>query len=1093
MRKTTLTLTLFLLCLLSKSQKNGLINSAELLQESGKLNEAGKHKEALKVLSEISRSDTNYHTALYEKAYTCYVDSSYENCIRFAEDGLIRFPSQAPDWYNILANAYDELGNHEKALSLYDSMLLKFKNNPQGWFNKGITLYKMKNLVDAKKFFQQCILVNPYYSSAHYFLGVIATEEGRLPEAMMSFATYLVLNPDGRYHTNIIKAFTGVAKMTDETIASASKRKASKLDDFDLLQEILVSKISLDKQYKLKSSVEDPIVRQLQVLCEKLEYNKNDKGFWMQYYVPFFSTLLKEEKFDAFSNYIFSGLDIKSIQSWLSKNKSKLGDFKNSADNYFKDIRATQTLNYTNRDTVTAKYFYENYLIGKGATRNKEKELQLVGYWELYYPNGYIKSRGVYSNDQELEGTWEYFYNDGQIKERSHFVNGKLEGKCDHWFDNGILSSTGNYKEGEQDGDWKYYYYNGLPNRSLHFVKGLTNGKAIGYTSTADLLYHANYKNDTLQAETKYYHKNGKPETSTMYVDGKADGPYKKYYLDGSIQEQGEFKNDQRNGKWIQYYENGKVSSESNYVDGVFEGEQKTFFENGKLQNLSTYKNGKVEGKESGYDNDGILFCETIYEKGRLRDIKFFDKTGKVISKSTSRNGSGNLVFYDALGNKTSEGYFTKEGLREGKTTYYYPDLTPSLTSTYKNGMLNGMRTDFHSNGKKSFEGNFTDDVPDGYQQWYYSNGQTSSEGWIINDKKQGEHLTFNNLGNLTSKVNYLNNEENGYTTFYHPNGKLDCEERFEEGWIREFVQYDTAGNILSSFKMPQGNVDFTFKLYNGKPYLFASYRNNKLHGLYKRLYPNDAVETVQYYRWGSMDSVYRSYYPDGKLAAEGNYLHGNKHGVWKFYHPNGNLSETEIFTHGVQNDSLVMFNEDGTIDKKIFYKNDEVNGDYEIFGERNQLAIQLTFKNGKIISYCYEGKDGKLVPEIMLKKGNDMLVSYYKNGNKSAEIACVDGDFEGSRKLFYTNKQLYVDGTKHEGYDNDLRKTFYTDGQLKKEEHYYYGELHGVVKSYYPDGKPLSVENYYLGELNGECKYYDPKGKVQVRVYYFGVMQSIK
>ena len=49
------------------SQKtNPLINSGELLEKGNKLHEEGKYKEAIEAYSQISRSDTNYSSALYD-------------------------------------------------------------------------------------------------------------------------------------------------------------------------------------------------------------------------------------------------------------------------------------------------------------------------------------------------------------------------------------------------------------------------------------------------------------------------------------------------------------------------------------------------------------------------------------------------------------------------------------------------------------------------------------------------------------------------------------------------------------------------------------------------------------------------------------------------------------------------------------------------------------------------------------------------------------------------------------------------------------------------------------------------------------------
>jgi antitoxin component YwqK of YwqJK toxin-antitoxin module/Flp pilus assembly protein TadD len=1084
--------TLAFISYVTYGQKSGLINSSELLDNGIKLYKQGKYKDAVAVYKEISRSDTNYKKALHELAYTYYSDSNFEASKYYAEEGLKRFPEEAVNWYNLLANAYDDLGDHQKALDYYDRIIMENKNNADGYFNKGVTLYRLQKYEEAKTNLQQCIIVNPFYVSAHYFLGNIAMEEGRIPEAMMSYVTNLIMDPGNRYLTKSIQALSGITQMYDDVSKKAVRRKPSKTDDFEMLQEIIVSKIALDKQYKLRASLEDPIVRQLQVLSEKIEYNGTDKGFWMNFYAPFFSMLLTKDQFEPFVYHVFSKLNIKSIINYVSNNEKTLQKFKSFTDDYFIAIRSTQTLDFAKRDDVKAKYHYTNRLLGKGETREMGKDVVLVGPWEFYHINGKIKSKGNYNENQERIGIWEEFYDNSQLKSRTNYVKNNAEGNSQSWFDNGVLSSEGDYRSGELNGEWKYYYYNGLPSKIANYFSGKLNGTMKGYTSNGALSFTLSYKDDNENGEVVYYYNNGQVQTSTMYVNGEANGNFRKYFYGGQLNQEGSYEKNKKISLWKEYYKSGKLYSENTYVEDEMDGEQKQYYENGQLLNRTSYKKGKVEGREEDFDEDGKLFCDAYYEKGRLKDIKFYDKTGKVISSATSRRGDANLTFYDSYGNKTSEGYFTKEGLRSGKTVYYYPDGKLSVAAEYKEGYLNGKRIAYYKNGLLSEEGNYTNDFKDGYHATYHLSGKIDSEGWILEGKKQGEHISYNSLGNSIAKLNYLNDNEDGYVEYFHPSGKLDYEQRFEEGWLKEIIQYDTAGKVLSAIRLPQGNSDFEFKLFNGKSYIKAAYRNNRLHGEYKTFYTDGSVNSLQFYKWGLNDSIYRSYHLNGKIAIEGKYDFGNKNGTWKYYHENGKLQDSENFVDGQQEDKFVMYNEDGSLDKEGYYNNGELEGPYKIYGENNQLAVQLNYKNGKLISYTFEGKDGRLVPEVRLTNATGGVIAYYKNGNKSAEMNFDHNEQNGARKIYFTTGMIYIDGIRSLGYDHGIKKIFYTNGQLEKEEDYLYGSLHGIIKSFHPNGKIKSKETYYEGELHGTCEYYDVNGKVQVRNYYYGTLQSI-
>ena len=85
---------------------------------------------------------------------------------------------------------------------------------------------------------------------------------------------------------------------------------------------------------------------------EKLEYNESDKGFWMQYYVPFFSDVFRENRFEHLVFQMFSGLDVKAITTYVKKNEKEISNFRSFAGSYFDDIKLTRELHSSKRSSV---------------------------------------------------------------------------------------------------------------------------------------------------------------------------------------------------------------------------------------------------------------------------------------------------------------------------------------------------------------------------------------------------------------------------------------------------------------------------------------------------------------------------------------------------------------------------------------------------------------------------------------------------------------------------------------------------------------------------------------------------------------------
>jgi antitoxin component YwqK of YwqJK toxin-antitoxin module len=1079
---------------LSAQDREEPVNSGAILEQCGQLYENGGYDKAIELYNTVSSNDTNYSTILHELAYASYMDSSYEKSISYAKRGLAEFPEKAGDWYNLIGNTLDITGKRKEAVVYYDSLLLVNPNSYLGWYNKGIAYSNMENYEESKKCLEKALLIFPFHASSHYFLGVIAAKEGKLVPAMLSFSTCLLMNPEGKYSGSCVTYLNNIAKVTDDIAEKVSTAKNATDDDFELQQEIILSKAALDKQYKLQTDLEDPITRQLQVLLEKLEYNASDNGFSMQYYVPFYIDLYRNGQFNVFLNYIFSGLDIKSVKSFNQKNDKKVSAFVSNATDYFGTIRRTEKLEYAARTVNNQQYYFSNgSLLGIGKWHNSGKEDVFTGPWVFYYDNGRIKSKGSFDDKGEKTGNWDFYFDNGILKQQCFFINGLLEGRVTTFFSNGNISEENTYLHDKLNGENKTYFYNGIVQTINHYTDDKREGEEKGYTYDGFLNYTATYKNDELEGTVNVYHNNGKTSIIKNYSSGKLNGPYKTFSLNGTLIMEGNYDQDKLSGSWKEYYDSKVLKSEYNYSNGSINGLYKFYHENGKLSETLQYTNGKADGKEEDFDEDGVKYSESIYENGKLRELSFFDKKGQTVSTSTTRKGAGNLIFYDAYGTKDNEAFFTKEGYRDGKSTYYFPSGKIRTEANYKEGSLEGGRTIYFANGQVSEKMNFSDNEENGMLRSFHINGKQKFAGYFKEGHRQGEHISYNLFGTPVVSYYYLNNDQDGYTTYYSANGKKDYEEQYYRGWLKKAVQYDTMGNVMTESAFPGGNGTLIYRHFNGKVYIKASYRNYLMQGKYEAFYFDGSPRMTLFYKNGYKDSAAKTYYYNGKLQNEGRYALGVKAGEWKYYYENGTINYTENYVDGEEQGEQLLYREDGSRDRILTYNNGQLDGPYIVYGDNSEVAIQLNYHNDVLISYTYYGKDGKLVAPIPVKNGTAMVTAYYKNGNKSAEINYENSEVNGIRKFYFANGATYIDGTRIYGYDNGNRKTYYGNSKLAKEENYYYDNLHGIVKSYYANGNIKAEENWYNGELNGTSKYYDETGKLkETRSYYYDLLLNI-
>jgi len=1090
-------LFLILISTLCKAQQpTPLVNSGKVLIDGVALHEKGKYKEAIQLYKTVSRSDTNYARVLHEMSFSYYKDSQFNSSLDIAKLGEKLFPYKEDVWLNLEANALDALGKTEEALVTYDKIIALNPYSYLGPYNKAICYYNQKKLTEAKPLFQKAAVLNPYYSKVHFYLGRIALNDGNLTAAMLSFMTNLALNPEGDLSASVVTNLTNIANTKDEILTNANNYKQHDEDNFELIQDIILSKASLDKKYKLKTSLEDPICRQMQVILEKLEFNKDDKGFWMQYYAPFYTKLFAEDRFNMLVNFMFSGLKIKSVDEFEKHNKKEVEEYINFERKYFSTIREAQVLNYTDRVAVKEHYYIENGLIdGKGSwlidnTGNKK----FFGPWEFYHENGKLKSKGTLNSDEKKEGYWEYYYNNGIISEKCSYINNEPDGKCTTWHDNGNLSEELNYKKGLFDGEQKYYYYNGLIHTIQNYKQGKKDGIQQSYKTTGELDFVVHYNNDVQDQAYTYYHSNGKIASITKVKDSKANGTYKKFDENGTVIMEGTYENDLPNGNWKTYYPSGKLKESYSFINGLQDGEYKEYFENSKLSEQNTYVKGKIDGEDISYNQDGKLYIKSQYERGRLRELKYFDNTEKEIYSVTTRNGSGNFVFYDMYGNKTVETHLTKEGDKDGKATYYFKNGKQSEIDTYKKGSLEGEKLTYYPNGTLHEKTNFNNNEEDGFYTAFHENGKPSYSGWMVAGKRQGEHKEFNTLGTISSNINYKNNDLDGYYEVYNCNGKKSEEYFYDEGWLKRITDFDSTGNVLTEVNMPDGNAEVSYVNADGKVYGKTSYKHFFLNGLFQFFFFDGSVRYVATYLNGKKEGPSKEYFYGGKIQNEGAFKAGEKEGLWKYYYADGQLQYQENYTNGKINGKVNMLNEAGWVERELNYTDNLLEGEYKVFGENGELALLVNYKKNIPISFTYYDKDGKLVNPIPFVHGAALEKAYYKNGNPSVEINIEENTVNGIRKIYYTNGKPFIEGQRIFGKENGIKRVYYNNAQVEIEDNYELDEKNGLCRTWYANGKIKSEEYYVAGDLYGDCKYYDDKGIIkETRKYYCGSLVSVK
>lgn len=177
-------------------------------------------------------------------------------------------------------------------------------------------------------------------------------------------------------------------------------------------------------------------------------------------------------------------------EGWFKDNKPT-GTFKR----YYPNDTIQSVLVYNNDGTKASATFYHSNgsvaSVGNYINQNREGKWQIYsaltegyliceeeyagnkknGVSLRYYKNKTLSEKLFYENDVKT-GPWTQYYPDGKECLKANYIDGKLEGKFEVFFDNGKPEFAGQYKNDARNGIWIRYNRNGSVKNKTNYVSG---------------------------------------------------------------------------------------------------------------------------------------------------------------------------------------------------------------------------------------------------------------------------------------------------------------------------------------------------------------------------------------------------------------------------------------------------------------------------------------------------------------------------------------------------------------------------------------------------------------------------------------------
>lgn len=1063
MKKGLIILLMLLGCLAADAQKGVLLQaSGDLIKEGNELYDKRKFREAVSKYEQVSRNDTNYAWAVFETALTYQQMENYSKAVEVLLKGLTLDCDREHNFYHMLGNNYNLMDSTALSLKYLEEGIAKYPNHYLLYFYKGMTLLSLKKDKEAFEAFKKAIEINYYHVGSHLQMGNLAYKYGMVAPALMSYTFALMFEPNSKRAMEAIGNMVKLMKVEDMTPEDRSKFMNYQPGNNDLedIDQIIASKVALDSKYKSKSKIDDRIINQLQILCEKLVEKGDDKGFWMENYGWFYKKIYEQNQFAGMTYLIFSGVGSDDVQKVIKSNAKKLNSFKTFAITEVAAFRSAKPFTFKGQTYKMTRYFNDNGTMEAMGETNPKTGKQ-TGKWLLFGGNGNVTVELELDDAGERAGTWYWYYDNNQIKEEATYVNGKLNGPNKEYTRDGVMTLNAKYKDGKSEGDYYSYYSTGQLEEHSIYKDGERNGMAKVYFRNGSRKYEVMYKDGEKTHYRAYFNNDSLYEVYAMN-DGKAVGDYISYYNNGQVQSKGKYTDDKADGPWVYYFRNGNKKYEGTYATGKAVGVWNYYHTNGAFEHKEEYdEDGKTKGWIKMFDVDSVLHFEYFYEKGKIRKYTFYDKAGKVLSTGQEKGGKLFLKGYYPEGGVVEMEGTLDDGERDGTWKFY--DRSGALTSKaeYKDGTQEGLSETFFANGKIKTRCTLKDGDYDGYYTRYFTNGKVDREGWYVEDNMQGDWFYYHLNGNVESITSYLNDDITGHEEYYNENGQLQSDYYWDDIHTNRITSYDTLGNVVADNKLNHGNGPYKFLYSDGKLKVAGQYRNGQQDSVRTGYYHSGKIRFRDQFVCGRRVGKYVFYWENGKISLEGNYFWDNKEGEWKDYDENGKLEEVATWRNGELEGPTTWYYDNGKIEVQGIYHEGNREGWFTYYEPGGMVRFKVRYIEGVAQAYSYLDKDGKYVPEISLNHGNGTLKAYFQNGAVSAELEYKNGWLLGTRKLYFPN------------------------GNIHKEEPYTDGDLDGVWKEYYPSGKIKASVNYYMDCFNGAAVWYFENGKVEKEANY--------
>ncbi len=1059
----------------ASGQSYQLVHSGEVLKRASVLSDSGKFDLAIKELLAIPNADTNYF-AKQRALVDAYLNHGDNDKVIALSSYMSRLatPYRAHFlWAH--ANALGKKEQYDQALTVLTNALKEYPFDVSLRYRMAATYHNKGSFQEAIEWYFKVLEIAPFQSSSHLNLGRISALQGRKTHALMSLSVYMALEEDDNPRLRLLDNVCGNKFEGD---GSQTPTGENAFEEIDL---VIRAEIALNKKFKSKIPVDAPVVKQMELLFQQLQqgsFTPDDP--WVKQYLPIFKKLIEAKQTESFIYFILSSAKIEAVDKWKDKNKKALEVMFDVVNSTSKGLRSTIPIPES---------------LGKGATAsttfNKDGSVdgignlaagKNVGDWIYYFENGVAAARGNYENGTK-KGIWKYYRDDGSLKSVENEDNGFIE----HYNlrNQKTLSYTLVNKKAE--GEVVFYTPAGTVSERLIYKGGKREGAGTQFFPDGKVRKLYKYQDDLAIGTWTTNFVTGKVSVVENFVAGKLEGPYQLYWENGKTKTKGSYKNDELDGDWATWHSNGELRQQGVYSNGKKVGVWKEYDRHGTIQETISYNQEGDEDGETIRYAFGKLANKIIFAKGKVKQLIYYDETGKELAKFGSESGAFSSKKLRPSGSLYAQGEY-KNGSRDGTWVGYYPSGIKRTEFAFNEEKMVGAEIDYDAFGTKKSVKNRKAGELDGLYQTFYSNGQVEEEGWYVQGQKQQEWRSYYSNGVMSTRSFYLNGSLRDTVHHWGVDGNLDRFEVFVDG--NSILEEAHGKRTPIRFKTTNSKnlVGDTLRFPDGK--LYSTYRtlDGVVDGVLNYYYPDGTLMSASTSRLGWLHGATESRLLNGIIATAGMSVLGDREGVWTFNSPNGKPYAKAFYADGYIDSTYVSFYDAGAKRSEATYSEGSQHGLSRTFAPDGTLVVEWWAEAGERIRYRVRGKNGQLGPWTNVSV-DYTITAYYPSGVKALEQTFKDGSLTGTSRSYYPDGKVCEEYSLKNNDYHGLHTSFYPNGKVCRKVNYVDDLEEGLEEWYNPDGTPARKATFHLGVMDGPCTYFGKDGKPTEVMFYNGFL----